>query len=134
MFYGFEAVPGAIVPYEYDWPMVGLSYLISVVGAYVGLRWSRRIRNKNGGIDTDRLICASVALGGGAVWSMHFIGMAAYRTPVRIEFGLFLTVLSLLVVMVFAGAGLVLASRTTGNSAWGWRWGWAHFTWAARCC
>ena len=31
MFYGFEAVPGAIVPYEYDWPMVGLSYLISVV-------------------------------------------------------------------------------------------------------
>jgi len=115
MFYGFEAVPGAIVPYEYDWPLVGLSYLISVVGAYVGLRWSRRIRNKNGSIDTDRLICASVALGGGAVWSMHFIGMAAYRTPVRIEFGLFLTVLSLLVVMVFAGAGLVLASRTTGN-------------------
>lgn len=115
MFNGFSAVPGAIVPYAYDWLLVGLSYLISVSGAYVGLRWSRRIRNQNGSIDTDRLICASVALGGGAVWSMHFIGMAAYRTPVRLEFDLFMTVVSLLVVMVFAGAGLVLASRTAGN-------------------
>lgn len=115
MFNGFSAVPGAIVPYAYDWLLVGLSYLISVAGAYVGLRWSRRIRNTNGSIDIDRLICASVALGGGAVWSMHFIGMAAYRTPVRIEFDLFMTVVSLLVVMVFAAGGLVIASRTTGN-------------------
>jgi NO-binding membrane sensor protein with MHYT domain len=115
MFYGFSAVPGAIVPYAYDWLLVGLSYLISVAGAYVGLRWSRRVRNKNGTLDMDRLICASVALGGGAVWSMHFIGMAAYRTPVRIEFDLFMTMLSLLVVMVFAAGGLVIASRTTGN-------------------
>lgn len=114
MFNGFSAVPGAIVPYAYDWLLVGLSYLISVAGAYVGLRWSRRIRDKNGSLDIDRLICASVALGGGAVWSMHFIGMAAYRTPVRIEFDLFMTVVSLLVVMVFAAAGLAIASRTTG--------------------
>jgi len=115
MFNGFSAVPGAIVPYAYDWLLVGLSYLISVAGAYVGLRWSRRIRNKSGSIDADRLICASVALGGGAVWSMHFIGMAAYRTPVRLEFDLLMTALSLIVVMVFAGAGLVMASRATGN-------------------
>ena len=115
MFNGFQAVPGAVVPYTYDWLLVALSYLISVSGAYVGLRWSRRMRRPDGRIDTDRLICASVALGGGAVWSMHFIGMAAYRAPVRMEFNLFLTVLSLLVVNVFAGAGLVVASRTTGN-------------------
>jgi NO-binding membrane sensor protein with MHYT domain len=115
MFNGFSAVPGSIVPYAYDWLLVGLSYLISVAGAYVGLRWSRRIRNKNGSVDTDRLICSSVALGGGAVWSMHFIGMAAYRTPVRMEFDLFMTVVSLLVVIVFAAAGLAVASRVTGN-------------------
>ncbi|MCO5397890.1 MHYT domain-containing protein [Ralstonia soli] len=115
MFNGFSAVPGAIVPYAYDWLLVGLSYLISVAGAYVGLRWSRRIRDKNGSIDIDRLICASVALGGGAVWSMHFIGMAAYRTPVRLEFDLFMTLVSLLVVMVFAAGGLAIASLTTGN-------------------
>lgn len=48
MFNGFSAVPGAIVPYAYDWLLVGLSYLISVAGAYVGLRWSRRIRNTRG--------------------------------------------------------------------------------------
>jgi len=36
MFNGFSAVPGAIVPYAYDWLLVGLSYLISVAGAYVG--------------------------------------------------------------------------------------------------
>ncbi|QUP55716.1 sodium transporter (plasmid) [Ralstonia syzygii] len=115
MFNGFQAVPGAVVPYSYDALLVALSYLISVSGAYVGLRWSQRLRNNHGRIDIDRLICASVALGGVAVWSMHFIGMAAYRTPVRLEFDLFMTVVSLLVVMLFAGAGLAMASRTTGN-------------------
>lgn len=115
MFSGFEAVPGAIVPYAYNWLMVGLSFLISVTGAYVALRWSRRIRKPDGRIDVDRLLCASVALGGGAVWSMHFIGMVAYRTPIRFEFDLLLTMASLLVVMAFAGAGLAMASRPTGH-------------------
>ncbi len=115
MFSGFEAVPGAVVPYAYNWLMVGLSFLISVSGAYVALRWSRRIRRADGSIDVDRLLCASVALGGGAVWSMHFIGMVAYRTPIRLEFNLFLTLASLLVVMAFAAAGLAMASRPTGN-------------------
>ncbi|MDQ0139695.1 MHYT domain-containing protein [Cupriavidus necator] len=115
MFVGFEPVAGALVPFAYDWPMVGLSFLISVCGAYVGLRWSRRVRQPDGRLDVDRLLCASVALGGGAVWSMHFIGMVAYQTPTHREFGLFTTLASLLVVMVLAGAGLALASRPRGS-------------------
>src|SRR5437762_2948168 len=67
MFVGFQPVSGALVPFAYDWPMVGLSFLISVCGAYVGLRWSRRVRLPDGRLDVDRLLCASVALGGGAV-------------------------------------------------------------------
>ena len=115
MFVGFQAVPGAIVPYAYNWPMVGLSFLISVCGAYVGLRWSRRIRKGDGRLDIDRLLCACVALGGGAVWSMHFIGMVAYETPTRREFDMFLTVGSLLAVMALVAAGLVIASRPRGS-------------------
>jgi NO-binding membrane sensor protein with MHYT domain len=115
MFVGFQSVPGALVPFAYDWPMVGLSFFISVCGAYVGLRWSRRIRKPEGRLDIDRFICASVALGGGAVWSMHFIGMVAYQTPTHREFGLIPTLASLLVVMAFAGAGLAVASRTHGS-------------------
>jgi hypothetical protein len=36
MFNGFQAVPGAVVPYTYDWLLVALSYLISVSGACGG--------------------------------------------------------------------------------------------------
>ncbi|CAJ96838.1 MHYT domain, NO-binding membrane sensor [Cupriavidus necator] len=115
MFVGFQPVSGALVPFAYDWPMVGLSFLISVCGAYVGLRWSRRVRMPDGRLDVDRLLCASVALGGGAVWSMHFIGMVAYQTPTHREFGLFMTLASLVVVMVLAGAGLAIASRPRGS-------------------
>ncbi|MCY1353207.1 putative signaling protein [compost metagenome] len=115
MFVGFQPVPGTVVPFAYDWPMVALSFLISVCGAYVGLRWSRRIRLPDGRLDVDRLLCASVALGGGAVWSMHFIGMVAYQTPTHREFGLFMTLVSLAAVMVLVGAGLALASRPRGS-------------------
>ncbi|MEN7530906.1 MHYT domain-containing protein [Cupriavidus sp. DL-D2] len=115
MFEGFQAVPGAVVPYQYNWPMVGLSFLISVCGAYVALRWSRGIRRADGSIDADRLLCASVALGGGAVWAMHFIGMVAYRTPTGREFDLLTTLGSLVVVMAFVAAGLARASRHTGS-------------------
>lgn len=53
MFVGFQPVPGVLVPFAYDWPMVGLSFLISVCGAYVGLRWSRRVRLPDGRLDVD---------------------------------------------------------------------------------
>jgi NO-binding membrane sensor protein with MHYT domain len=43
------------------------------------------IRKPNGRLDVDRLMCASVALGGGAVWAMHFIGMVAYQTPTHMN-------------------------------------------------
>ncbi len=115
MFSGFAAVPGAVVPYSYNWLMVGLSFLISACGAYVALRWCRGIRKPNGRLDVDRLMCASVALGGGAVWAMHFIGMVAYQTPTHMEFSLLVTLASLLAVMVFAAAGLAKASSPTGN-------------------
>ncbi|WP_347359864.1 MHYT domain-containing protein, partial [Pseudomonas sp. GW460-13] len=69
----------------------------------------------DGRLDVDRLLCASVALGGGAVWSMHFIGMVAYQTPTHREFGLFMTLASLVVVMALAGAGLAIASRPRGS-------------------
>ncbi|MBV8158250.1 MAG: hypothetical protein JO278_11370 [Dyella sp.] len=116
MFNGFAAVSGAIVPYSYNWLMVGLSFLISACGAYVALRWCRGIRRPDGSLDMDRLMCASVALGGGAVWAMHFIGMVAYQTPTHMEFNLLLTLASLLVEMVFAAAGLAKASSLTGSA------------------
>jgi hypothetical protein len=46
MFNGFAAVPGAVVPYSYNWLMVGLSFLISACGAYVALRWCRVSENR----------------------------------------------------------------------------------------
>jgi NO-binding membrane sensor protein with MHYT domain len=62
-----------------------------------------------------------VALGGIGIWSMHFIGMVAYRLPVAIAYDITLTAVSLLAAIVIAGLALYLAGSGRGKfSKAGW--------------
>ena len=97
---------GSVVEYGYDWTLVALSFAISVLGSYAALTLAAER-----GDTRDRVVGPGVALGGCAIWSMHFIGMAAYETPLYISYDAFPTLVSLLCAVLITGLGFRIAAR-----------------------
>jgi len=101
---------------QYEPFLVALSYVISVFGSYTALQlaiaipqartWTAVIGSVTG---------ASVALGGGAVWSMHFIGMNAADMGVPVAYDPTLTVVSLILAIVAPAIGLFIVGRSDGG-------------------
>ncbi|MEO6703385.1 MAG: MHYT domain-containing protein [Jatrophihabitantaceae bacterium] len=96
---------------SFDPTLVGLSFVISVFGSLSGLQSARRARMRTGGASFGWLAAAAVSIGGGAIWSMHFIGMLAYSNDVSFSFDTTRTLLSLIVAVGASGLGLYLASQ-----------------------
>ena len=96
---------------SYNLYLIGLSYVIAVFGSFTALQLAIRIPSSRGGSMWGWLIFSALALGGGAIWSMHFIGMLAYETPVRIGYDPMLTIASLLIAVVIAAIGLLIVGR-----------------------
>ncbi|PWC75216.1 MHYT domain-containing protein [Azospirillum sp. TSH64] len=118
------------MPGHYDPLLVALSYVIAVFGGYVALDLAHHSRSGtagrslasalgnttgNGPGDKRRLAGAALALGAG-IWSMHFIGMLAYRSDVPIGYDAGLTALSFLLAVGVSGAGLFAVARNRGNN------------------
>lgn len=104
---------------DYSIPLVILSYLVSVLGAYTGLLMSGYIRDAAGRIHGGWLMLSAVIFGGCAIWSMHFIGMLAYSPGAPITYDAALTLISLVVPIVFTAVGLYVVYRWQGNTvAW----------------
>jgi NO-binding membrane sensor protein with MHYT domain len=96
---------------SFDPALVGLSFLISVFGAWCGLNCATRARRSEGLAAVGWLLGAAVALGGGAIWSMHFIGMLAFQGHVIYRLDQGRTALSLAAAVVASLFGLTIASR-----------------------
>jgi NO-binding membrane sensor protein with MHYT domain len=91
--------------------LVAVSYVISVFGSYVGLTLASKITGLGKALDRASLVGAAIALGGGAIWSMHFIGMLAYTPPIPVAYDPWVTLASLIVAVVFTGVGLYMVIR-----------------------
>ena len=100
---------GQLLEPTYGWAMVCLSYLTACVGSMLALLCAEHMFRADGRLDLPVAVSGAVALGGIGIWSMHFIGMIAYRLPVPIAYNLPLTALSLLAAIVIAGLALYLA-------------------------
>ncbi len=96
---------------SYNFTLVGLSYLISVLGAYTSLRLAKEIPQTEGGLRWVWLGAAASAMGGGAIWSMHFIGMLAFETGMEVAYDPWLTLFSLVLAILVVGFGLWVVSR-----------------------
>jgi NO-binding membrane sensor protein with MHYT domain len=96
---------------SFDPTLVALSFVISVFGSLTGLQSAQRARDRTGRSGYVWLTAAALSIGGGAIWSMHFIGMLAYQNDVNYSFNVPRTLLSLVVAVLASGAGLYLASR-----------------------
>ncbi|MBJ8345926.1 MHYT domain-containing protein [Antrihabitans sp. YC2-6] len=91
-----------------------LAYIVSVIGSVVGLACTRR--SSDAVVEKDRLrwlAMAAVAIGGVAIWLMHFIAMLGFAVPGSvIRYDLGWTFASAVISIVATFAGLVTIGRT----------------------
>ncbi|GAA2722444.1 MHYT domain-containing protein [Actinocorallia aurantiaca] len=87
-----------------------LAYGISVAGSLLGLQCTARARAVSGLRERCWWLAGgSVALGGTAIWVMHFVGMLGFSVSgADLAYEVPLTLFSALVAVVFVGAGLFL--------------------------
>ena len=95
----------------YDLTLVLASYAISVFGSYTALQLAGQITNLRDSVNRLWLLGAAVALGGGAIWSMHFVAMLAYVMPMYVTYDVTLTLLSLIVAVAVTGVGFAMICR-----------------------
>lgn len=95
----------------YDWPLVGASLVIAIIASYTALDVAGRLRL----VSSFRyqvlwLTCGALVMGVG-IWSMHFVGMLAFKLPMPMHYDLNITVLSLLWGLLASGLALYVMSR-----------------------
>jgi NO-binding membrane sensor protein with MHYT domain len=101
---------------HYEPFLVGLSYVISVFGSYVALQLATAIlQGRSWGAVIGSVIGAAVAVGGGAIWSMHFIAMNAADLGIPVVYDPFLTFLSLAFGILAPAVGLFIVGRSDGG-------------------
>ncbi|WP_328529825.1 hypothetical protein OG984_01045 [Nocardioides sp. NBC_00368] len=97
-------------------PLVGMSFIISVLGSWVGLTCaSRALRPGAGSSSWLWLFGAAASIGGGAIWSMHFIGMLAFDSHVAYALDIGTTLISLAVAIIAAMVGMLIATAMRGK-------------------
>ena len=94
-----------------------LGYLVSCLGAFLGLRCITRARAHDGSRKAAWLSLAAVAIGATGVWAMHFIAMLGFAIPGQtILYNAPLTIASMLLAIVVVGIGLFIVGY--GNGGW----------------
>ncbi len=98
------------LPFSHDPWLVALSYLTAAFGSFVALDMIERLRSTSGQARLTWHAGAAAALGGG-IWSMHFIGMLAFRAPVPLSYDPAITAASLVIAVAFVAAGIEVVRR-----------------------
>ena len=93
----------------------GLGYLMSCLGAFLGLRCLTRARTYTGAARAAWLLIASVAIGATGIWVMHFVAMLGFTVPGQeIMYNIPMTLISLVVAVVVA-IGLFIVGYCGGG-------------------
>lgn len=103
---------GDILQQQFDISLVLLSFFIAMLGSYVALECAVRIRGRDGKPRFGYVASAAVAIGGVAIWSMHFIGMTALNVAVPVGYDGLITLVSLVAAVVVAGIALWFVGRS----------------------
>ncbi len=78
--------------------------------SYVALDLAKRVRTSDRAVARGWLIGGSVTMGVG-IWSMHFVGMLAFKLPIMVGYDYVFTALSLLAAIAVSSVALRVASR-----------------------
>ena len=93
-----------------------LGYVVSCLGAFLGLRCITRARAYTG-VNRVRWLClAAVSVGATGIWAMHFIAMLGFTIPgQQILYNVPLTIVSMLIAIVVVGVGLFTVGFGNGG-------------------
>ncbi|WP_340648834.1 putative bifunctional diguanylate cyclase/phosphodiesterase [Pseudoxanthomonas winnipegensis] len=92
--------------------LVVASFIVAAFASYVALNLTGRIAASSGRAARGWLVCGACAMGFG-IWSMHFIGMTAFRLPIPQGYDLLITLYSLLIAVVASAYALWMVTRET---------------------
>jgi NO-binding membrane sensor protein with MHYT domain len=107
-----------IVQCVHDPLLMVLSYVVSVLGSFTALQLAIAIPAARGvGQRWSAITYAGAAMGGGAIWAMHFIAMIACQMELQVSYDLGITALSAVIGIVSCMVGLAIASA--GVFSWG---------------
>ncbi len=95
---------------SYDYLLVGLSFVIAILASYAALDLARRVTVARGKFRLLWLTGGATAMGLG-IWSMHYVGMLAFRLPVVVQYDWPTVVASLLAAILASAIALFVVSR-----------------------
>jgi len=94
-----------------------LGYLVSCLGAFLGLRCLTRARAHEGRGRAGWLAVAAIAVGACGIWAMHFIAMLGFTVPgQQIRYNVPLTISSMILAIAVVGVGLFIVGY--GDGTW----------------
>jgi len=95
---------------SYSSALVFMSLCVAILASYTALDLAGRIATARGRAVYLWMAGGAMAMGVG-VWSMHFIGMLAFKLPIALAYDGPLTLLSLLIAILSSGFALWLVSQ-----------------------
>jgi NO-binding membrane sensor protein with MHYT domain len=94
-----------------------LAYLMSFLGAFIGLRCTTRAYAYTGAARARWLGLAAVSIGTTGCWVMHFIAMLGYTIPgMTIRYNIPITIASMLIAVIVVAIGLFIVGF--GKPTW----------------
>ncbi|HKB81965.1 MAG TPA: EAL domain-containing protein [Burkholderiales bacterium] len=96
----------------YNYWMVFLSVVVAIVASYAALNLATRITASKGRAARTWLLGGAFSMGTG-IWSMHFLGMLAFRLPIPMGYDVPVTLISMLIAILVSGFALYVVSRDT---------------------
>ena len=95
---------------HYNFLLVGLSYIVAVLGSFTALQFALGIPlARTPGQRWGSIVAAGTAMGGGAIWAMHFVAMLACSVGAQATYDVVLTAISVLLAVVVSSMGLAIA-------------------------
>ncbi len=102
---------------EYNIILIILSILVAIMGSFTGLILTSGTSWLIDYSPKLQILKGAIAIGG-SIWSMHFIGMLAFKLPIIIHYDVLLTIVSAFTAMIMTGLGLYICNYVSAN-----RWG-----------
>src|SRR5690348_10315573 len=110
-------IPSDAMYGSYDLKLVFLSFLVATFASYIALDMAGRLRDENNSRFASLcwLFGGAFAMGAG-IWSMHFIGMLAFKMSMPMSYDPFWTLVSMAVAILASFIALSLLMGKTIHS------------------